>query len=322
MKNSSKILAALILLLAMTLTLKNYAQVQPYFGGVEVGSSAPEGFHFSLVYLPVMGNQLNDADGNAMTSMPMQLDPTMDPVNMDLDFDLNWQPIGINLFYRSSKKILGANFAAFMVAPYSVSKKVSFTATAPDGTVITLEDSHASGLIAIMLSPVNLIWSQPRYVVSAGLGINLPVGSYDAGSPSRWAFLPTLGGTYYFDNEKSLSASTKLTYEINGKQLNDDADMSVGDELIVEWGIGKMIIPFGRFGVIGYSDFQVTDDMVAGVTSDIRHSTHSVGLEYMMYLPPAKLAITLKALKGVAAKDAVPVTQFFVAITKTLYNAK
>ena len=121
MKNSTKILAGLILLIATTLSLKSHSQVQPYFGGVEVGSSAPEGLHFSVVYLPIFANQVNDAEGNAMTTMPMQLDPAQDPVMMDLDFNLNWQPLGVNLFYRSKWKVLVADFAAFMVAPYSVS---------------------------------------------------------------------------------------------------------------------------------------------------------------------------------------------------------
>lgn len=316
MKISTKNLAGVILILTMTLSLENYAQIQPYFGGVEIGSSAPEGFHCSLVYLPVLGNQLNDADGNAITSVETEMGA------LDTDFNLNWQPLGINLFYRSHKKILGANYAAFMVLPYSVSRTLSFTATAPDGSTISLMDTGESGLIDAMISPVNLIWSQPRYVVSAGLAFNAPIGKYEAGAPSRWALLPTVGGTYYFDAEKTFSISTRFTYELNGKQLNDGADMSVGDELIIEWGIGKMAIPFGRFGLIGYSVLQVTDDIAAGIESDIKHSTHSIGAEYMMYLPPAKLAITLKALKGIAAKDAVPVTQFFVGITKTLFSAQ
>lgn len=324
MKTTTKIMAGLTLLITMALTFESQAQIQPYFGGVEVGSSAPEGFHASLVYLPVFANQVNDADGNAMTEMPMQLDPTMDPVMMDLDFDLNWQPLGINLFYRSAWKVLGADYAAFMVAPYSVSKKVSFTATAPDGTVIPLEESSHSGMIDIMLSPVNLIWSGDRYVVSAGIGINLPIGDYDAGAPARWGFVPTVGGTYYFDENKTFSASAKINYEFNGKQLNDGADMTLGDEMIIEWGIGKMVIPFGRFGLIGYSNFQTTNDIIAGIEVEdgVKHSSHSIGAEYMMYLPPAKLAITLKGLYGVAAVDKAPVNQFFVGITKTLWNAK
>ena len=175
-----------------------------------------------------------------------------------------------------------------------------------------------------MLSPVNLIWTGKQYAVSAGLGINLPIGRYEAGAPARWAVLPTVGGTYYFDENKTFSASAKVTYEINGAQLNDGADMTLGDEMILEWGIGKMVIPFGRFGLIGYSDFQVTNDILAGVESEdgVKHSSHSVGAEYMMYLPPAKLALTVKGLYGVAAKDKAPVNQFFVAITKTLWNAK
>ena len=85
-----------------------------------------------------------------------------------------------------------------------------------------------------------------------------------------------------------------------------------------------MVIPFGRFGVIGYSDFQVSNDIVAGIELEdgVKHSSHSIGAEYMMYLPPAKLAITIQGLYGIAAVDKAPVNQLFVGITKTLWNAE
>lgn len=287
------------------------AQVQPYFGGVGIGSLVPEGLHVSAVYLPIMGNQLNDANGNAISSIDLGMGaiPTA--------FDLNVNAFALNCMYVSDFKILGATYSAGAILPYAATHNVSFIATAPDGSEIPLINQSTPGLYDLVISPIQLGWSQKQWDITAGFGVNLPIGNFEAGAANRWSFMPNVGGTYYFDSKKTFSASTKVTFELNGIQQQEGLDQAYGDEMIVEWGLGKMQIPYGRFGIIGYSVFQLNEDKGVDATSTDLHSSHSIGGEYMMFIPPINLGVMLRGVTAISAKDSAPISLFMVGITKT-----
>lgn len=80
--------------------------------------------HVSAVYLPIMGNQLNDANGNAISSIDLGMGaiPTA--------FDLNVNAFALNCMYVSDFKILGATYSAGAILPYAATHNVSFIATA------------------------------------------------------------------------------------------------------------------------------------------------------------------------------------------------
>ena len=85
----------------------------------------------------------------------------------------------------------------------------------------------------------------------------------------------TGGGTAYLNADKSVSASGLLRYEMNGEK---DTGFEPGDQVSLEWGIGKKVTPVLELGVVGYDQWQVSKDKGTGATDD-KFSKHAVGVE-------------------------------------------
>ncbi len=305
-----KLNVTIMFVLCLILPALSMAQVQPYTGGIGVGSMAPTGLNFGMVYLPVTAGQLNDADGDKVSSLDIGMG------DMATEFDLNMQAVAFNCTWVSQYELLGGTYSASAILPYVASKTLSFVASAPDGSEIPLMDVDASGLLDLAVTPIALGWKLEQSDISAALSINIPTGDIEAGAANRWSFMPNVGGTYYFDKEHTLSASSKITVELNGAQQEDDLDLTAGNDMIIEWGVGKLIIPFGRFGIIGYSDFQLNEETGADLTTTELHSSHSIGGEYSMFIPPANFGVMVRVVSAMAANDAPPTTIAMVGMTK------
>ena len=103
----------------------------------------------------------------------------------------------------------------------------------------------------------------------------------------------TLGGTYYFDEAKTWSASILGRYEIHHSDYRD-TDIEPGDDFHFEWGVGKTLAQVWDVGVVGYCQWQVTEDSGSGSTSD-KDRGYAIGPEVSVFIPPQKLFVSLRS---------------------------
>jgi len=131
--------------------------------------------------------------------------------------------------------------------------------------------STASFNIAdLYVEPMNFGWHLPQLDVLATFGFFAPSGRYDSREAinnglGRWAEMFGLGGVVYFNSARSWSLSAMPRYLIH--QSQQGLDVRVGDDVILEWGVGKTFRPASwtpwvrqlDAGVAGYGQWQVTN---------------------------------------------------------------
>ena len=172
------------------------------------------------------------------------------------------------LVWISNHKVLGADYGAEIIVPVVRTKL--------DLGAVPLVDRR-SGTGDIYLGPLVLGWHGSNWDAVAAAGLWLDNGSTDhPASPGKGykSTMLTGGGTYYFDQAKSVSGSALLRYGINGKT---DVGFKPGSQVTLEWGVGKNFGPFS-LGVVGYNQQQVSSDSGAGASSN-KSSRSAIGAE-------------------------------------------
>ncbi len=171
--------------------------------------------------------------------------------------------------YITDKKVLGADYGVETLIPI-ISKNLDFNA-------ISYDESD-SGLGDIFLSPIVLGWHGEGWDAVFGAGFWLDNGDDDelanAGNGYTGIML-TGGGTWQLNEAKDMSLAVLARYEMNDKNSND---FEPGDQLTVEWGLGKQINPQLNLGLVGYLQRQMTDDKGTGASND-RFSRQAIGIE-------------------------------------------
>lgn len=224
--------------------------------GVPVGANPPPGNYLS--FRSVMSNgEIVDDSG--------------DPIGVDVDVKY------LSLVYShvARKTVLGETYRFSFIVPFVNNDQTSFGL--PDET---------NRIGDVSVAPINLSWGvAPGIFVSAGLSINLPVGTYkpDLVSANTGTGAFALGlhsGFSYLRNGWNLSAD--LNYFMHAK--NDDSDYRSGDEVLVNFTAMKQIGKGFSVGPVGYWRQQVTDDhnngpLLGGTTQpDVEQAGLGIGL--------------------------------------------
>ena len=251
--------------------------------GIKAATLPPPGFYWRLYNQFYTADTVKDGNGN----------------ELDVGFDLNVYALVNRFVWISNVKILGADFGASLVVP------LVCTDIQIKGMGI---DDKEFGLGDIAVEPFVLSWHNPCYDAAFGLALYVPTGEYDineAASPGKdfWTGMATVGVTYYFDEERSWSASILGRYEIHSEK--DETDVRPGDDFHFEWGIGKTVAKIWDVGLTGYCQWQVTDDSGTDVTWDKRDHDRvfAVGPEVSVFLPPARLSASLRSQWEFGAED-------------------
>lgn len=137
-----------------------------------------------------------------------------------------------------------------------------------------------------------------------------------------WSGRMTLGATYYFDEQKTWSASVLTRTLINSEQ--DDTNVTPGSELVAEYGVGKelhvnnwMIRP----GLTGASYWQISDDSddlpVAGIFADQHKQAHAVGPELNLFYLPMLFQVNLRYLQEYGVENGPEDSRFIATLTKS-----
>lgn len=155
-----------------------------------------------------------------------------------------------------------------------------------------------SGVGDVYVGPLVLGWHGAQWDAVAAAGLWLDTAPNTLGDPTSpgkgyQSTMLTGGLTYYFDQQKSISGSALFRYEYNGKK---DNGVRPGDQLSLEWGLGKN---YGAYslGVVGYSQWQLSDDKGAAATAG-KAERHALGAELVYPVASAGLF-----LKGAAYKE-------------------
>lgn len=264
--------------------------------GVEAGSVPPPGFHYRFYYVNANNDELKDNNGNES------------PIGFDLDVAAY-----VNRFvYITDIKLFGGDYGMNVVVPITnIDMNTSFG------------NEDSSGLGDICIEPFLLAWHKPVYDAAIGVAIIAPTGKYDKdrgvnNGEGFWSTQLTLGGTWFFDEHKSLSASvlTRTIYNFE----NNDTNEQKGMEFTTEWGIGKTIPMKNllvRPGICGFGQWDISDhDGTAN--DDLHYRKYAVGAEInLFWLPPTLVQGNFRVLHEFGTRNGPEGSQVVFTLTKS-----
>ncbi|GAA4416084.1 phenol degradation protein [Advenella faeciporci] len=195
------------------------------------------------------------------------------------------------LVWVTEQKFLGADYGMEAIVPI-INTKLDIGAAG-------VSDSHA-GVGDIYVGPLVLGWHGKQWDAVAAAGLWLDNGSTrHAASPGHGyrSLMLTAGGTYHFDEAKTVSASALMRFERNSK---DDNGFRLGNQITLEWGLGKDFSKV-QAGLVGYSQWQVSNDKGFGATTH-HASRHAVGAELVYPVPSAGMLLKGAFYKEVYAR--------------------
>ncbi|QTA92853.1 SphA family protein [Desulfonema magnum] len=250
--------------------------------GIKAASLPPPGFYYRMYNVLYTADTNTDKDGD----------------ELDIDFDLTLFANAHRFIWVSDWKFLGADFASNIIVPiFNIDLEIG---------ALGVDDSQF-GLGDIFIEPFVLAWHGSQYDTVFAMGVWAPTGQYDKDEPASpgkdmWTWMGTVGGTYYFDTAKTWSASILARYEIHGEK--DELEVTPGDDFHFEWGIGKTLEKFWDIGLTGYCQWQVSDDEdESGAAYGEKDSVYAIGPEVSVFIPSAKLFISLKNQWEFGAED-------------------
>ena len=191
----------------------------------------------------------------------------------------------------SQHQVLGADYGMEAIVPVM---RTSLTINAAG-----ISDTR-SGVGDIYLGPLVLGWHGARWDAVAAAGIWVDSGNSGQPASAGKGFKSTMltgGMTYYLNEAKTLSGSALMRFERNGKT---DTGLRPGNQITLEWGVGQS---FGAIqaGVVGYSQWQVSDDHGPGASTH-RSARHALGAELVYPIAGAGLFLKGAVYKELNAK--------------------
>lgn len=254
--------------------------------GIKAATLPVPGFYYKMYNTCYTADKIMDDSGKNISAA---------------DLDLTVYANVHRFIWGTGVKVLGADLIVDAIVPLVYT---DISVNTPGGK---MEESSFS-LGDINLEPAVLSWHGNTFDAAAGIGLFAPTGKYNKTDPSSagkdmWTVMSTLGGTLYFDAEKTLSVSILARHETHTEK--NDTKIKPGDEFHFEWGIGKTLMKLIDVGVSGYCHWQITDDSGNGVSYDksIHDRVFAAGPEIDIFIPQIMSAVSLKYQKEFGAVD-------------------
>jgi hypothetical protein len=238
--------------------------------GILGGTLPPPGKYVLNYNLFLSSDRLNDNAGNRATN----------------NFSLFTYANATRFLFVTNKQILGADFSWNFVVPF-VYNNIEIGDFGIRDASLTVGDLN--------VEPFVIEWRRPRFDFGLLYGFFAPTGKRSAERTSfpgknYWTHYPGIAATYYFDDDKSLSASFLSRYEFHSKRK--DRDVMAGQYFSFEWGVGKTVdtsLTCGNvltLGVSGYCLWQTTTESGADAANpDFLDRAYAVGPEIQMFFP-------------------------------------
>jgi hypothetical protein len=159
----------------------------------------------------------------------------------------------ISMFtWTSSWKVLGMSYGALAGIPVATGD-------------ISSGQGPGFGLGDILVTPISLYGKSASFDHQFQFTVWTPSGHFSPGSARNrgtgfWALVYSVGGVYYPGGDRSAwSISAVARGEQNFEQRG--SDIGPGDDIVVDWGIGRMLRPADRrldIGVSGFGAWQIS----------------------------------------------------------------
>ena len=280
-----------LLLLAGLLSAPALGQAQHYPIGVE-GIKGPS--------LPPPGLYLRDYNlGYYSSRLPGG------PANFEASAYVN----APRLIWLTDWKIFGATYGMDVLLPVGYKHIVA-------GPF----DKSTFGVGDLMVEPLVLSWHFTKFDLAAGYAFWAPTGDYDPthmGSDlglGYWGHMLTLGGTYYFDAEKTWAFSALNRYEINHEYSRNGAAVTPGQQYSLEFGLSKTLAKVWDVGLIGYWQQQTTT--TDNSADDSKPGVVALGPEVSLACPDISTFFSLRYAREFAAHDRPEGNTFVLTVTK------
>lgn len=207
------------------------------------------------------------------------------------NFDVNVFAHAHRFIYSSDIEVLGGNLLFDLIIP------ITYTDISYKGLGSASFGDNRWGLGDIFVEPLFIGWHRPRWDAFAAIGTYVPTGEYAADKPASpgmgfWTIMFSAGGVWYFDVERTWSASILARYQVHTDQ--DDTDITPGNHFSFEWGLGKSVSGFD-LGIAGYCHWQVTDDSGPGAGSH-KEQAFAIGPEIGYTFKDAGINVVLRSV--------------------------
>ncbi len=270
--------------------------------GLKAGSLPPPGLYSRNYLLYYHADVFRDSQGD----------------NSGLGTDIDALVFAPRLIWITDKKILGADYGmdALLPIPY---QDVELNRVGMKDNDFCIGD--------LCVEPIDLAWHGDQWDLGAAYALWFPTGKYDRfhsprsnhlATPGKdfWTNMFTFGGTYFFDAEKTWHASALGRYEIHSHK--DHTDVKPGQDILMEWGVGKTLAKIWDIGVVGYAQWQLTNDSGSDVTWDrtLHDRVAAIGPEVSVFIPPIKSFLSVRAEWEFSAVDRPEGTTVVLTFTK------
>ena len=280
-----RMLQVLLISLLFLFSADGKSETGHYVNGIEGIKAATipgEGWYYRLYNIYYQADQLTDPNGDAIAG---------------LNFDAEVRAMAHRLIRVTDTEILGGRLFWDVVLPV--------IDTELDVGGQSFSDASFGDFF---IEPFGLTWHGKQWDYAAAIGFYLPTGSYSPSEPASagkdfYTMMISSGGTWYFDEQKSWSASILARYETHSDKK--DLDYEPGDDFHFEWGIGKSFSNFWEVGLIGYAQWQLNVDKGDDVSEQqkAKDEVFAVGFEVNKFMPEMMLNTSLKVLTEFGAED-------------------
>jgi len=226
-------------------------------------------------------------------------------------------PLGLRLNAYSEVLGLGGtcevpSLATYVSASLGVPMAgVSLNTHRPDASI------DLFGLGDLYVQPLRLGWRLPRLDVVLGYAFYAPTAPHEPGGTdgvgsAQWTQEGSLGETVHLDRDKTWALSALASYELNGRKL--DADVTRGQSVQVQGGLGAKVRPYLDVGLAGYGYWQVTLDSGADLPKllrGLRDTAYGAGPEIDVTIAPIRGQVSARYEHDLAVR-ARPLGQVFV----------
>ncbi len=191
---------------------------------------------------------------------------------------------------------------------------IGATVTVPVARVsLATEDPRASlddfGFGDVYVQPLLLGWRPGKNNVVVGYAFYAPTGQVEPGGlggvgDGQWTHEFSTGGTFYFDRGHRWKLSLLASYELH--QQKTHVDITRGDNVQLQGGVGARLARIVDIGVAGYALWQVTDDRGSAlppVLAGARDVDYGLGPELDVTMPALRTKLIVRYTHDVAVRS-------------------